>query len=301
MARTKRGLSLTTPENGWRTNPDPRRAWQAAFEAAPEPLRWSRELVNRRLVEGVRVCGSTVPSVRPKGFGSSMPDYLSPGEQEQFAIELSLIRQGLVDRLRADANARNRTVKTYSLVEVTRAHKAIWWPWTYLAGRDPERTALALWLACKAVPGTVFTAECKGRGLAVQTAWDRIERAGFIIATGLMRDRVPTGEASAVVAPMPSWAGALEPGARGSIGAQPPRNPGSDGGQSRVVAGIEVPPWFGEAEIAGALIGLPAAEEIIADRVRAELRADGRGMGGKAMAEFKGRVALLTSLLEGSA
>jgi hypothetical protein len=68
-----------------------KRAWWAANESAPQSCRWTPELVEARLKEAMRTVGRVVGPVRPKGYGSAMPEYTQPEEKERFQIELSLM------------------------------------------------------------------------------------------------------------------------------------------------------------------------------------------------------------------
>jgi hypothetical protein len=182
-----------------------KRAWWAANEAAPQSCRWTPELVEARLKEAMRTVGRVVGPVRPKGYGSAMPEYTQPEDKERFQIELSLIREGKVDRLLADANARNRVKIQASVAEINRMEQALWWPSRYLTGTGHfHLETLNHWLACQYSPrqfapkGKVTLRLPNGVTNKVerQTAEKRLERARYIIATGLIGDGVETGETS---------------------------------------------------------------------------------------------------------
>jgi hypothetical protein len=196
-----------------------KRAWWAANESAPQSCRWTPELVEARLKEAMRTVGRVVGPVRPKGYGSAMPEYTQPEEKERFQIELSLIREGKVDRLLADANVRNRVKIQASRAEINRMEQAIRWAPRYLAGTGSyQLETLNHWLACqyspkKFAPKGEVTLHLPNGGLNVvkrQTAEERLERARYIIATGLIADGVETGAVATEPTPVPAITAPIE-------------------------------------------------------------------------------------------
>jgi hypothetical protein len=189
------------------------RAWWAANEAAPQSCRWTPALVEARLKEAMRTVGRVVGPVRPKGYGSAMPEYTQPEEKERFQIELSLIREGKVDRLLADANARNRVKIQVSLDEINRMEQALWWPSRYLTATGHfHLETLNHWLACQYSPRqfapkgkvTLRLPNSVTNTVDRSTGEKRLERARYIIATGLIGDGVETGVVPAEPGPPPA-------------------------------------------------------------------------------------------------
>lgn len=151
----------------------------------------------------MQVLGRVVGPVRPKGFGSTMPDY------DKDALERWFEQAAEEEQRRKDASAKNRVRLGASLEQITHMEAAIWWPSRYVTGRTNfELETLNRWLWAKAgmgqfsvegwVPITVL-----GNVHAVRraTAEKRVERAMLCIATGLIRDGVATGPAAPMLAP----------------------------------------------------------------------------------------------------
>jgi hypothetical protein len=238
------------------------RRWGEVYDRTPEGFRWDAPAVDRAFLEAMQVCGVTVPSVRPKGYGSSMP---TPGKDE---LDLWFERaQAEHDRL-AEAREKNRTRFVPTIEQCSRAERAIWWLW-HLREHPGPRRVYQVWSFCKATRNS-FGRACRALSERGVPGWscDRTIRrrrvdAALIIATALMQEGVPC--------PFEE----IEPAA------PPDTRPG----------------WWHLVETMRRTIGAKSAERLIRDRVRDEFA--GRSLTNAiTYAEYKGRIAALTRRLE---
>lgn len=223
------------------SNWDPiRRAWQEAHDAAPEIARWTRKLVADRLQEMIVTVGRTTGRIGPKEYGSGAPDYVND--------QLEIFFERAFGELVRDKTQRTRLGGGATTAEVTRMEQALHWQGRYLqTAPSLEIEALQIQLNCWAFR-TALSRACRAGGFNRDTTKDRIERACYRIATGLIADRVPVGE--------------LAPDTEEVK--RPPAEP--------VLPVIVLPPWWPDLLELLAAEGLQAARKFIWHRVREEYR-----------------------------
>jgi hypothetical protein len=178
-----RHVTLTTKPVTW----DPvRRAWQQAHDAAPETCRWTRKLVADRLKEMIVTVGRTTGRIGPKEYGRGSPDYVND--------QLEIFFERAFGELVRDKSQQARIGAGASTAEVTRMEQALHWQGHYLADAPAgEVVAIKVQLRCWQLR-TSLSRACRAGGLNRDTTKDRIERACFRIAAGLIIDGVPLGE-----------------------------------------------------------------------------------------------------------
>lgn len=141
---------------------------------------WTREIVEERLVEAIRIAQRSTGRVGPRGFGSGMPAYMHTAG-ELFAQQ---VMQDEEDALK-DVLDRNRGRMPPSTAQVSLAEQALRWPIEYVAD-EGERKAIGLWLLAKAVRRP-WKALAKRRGINERTAGRRRDRAIGRIVIGLTK------------------------------------------------------------------------------------------------------------------
>lgn len=154
-------------------------AYEAQFGADQD---WSRDAVEERLEDAIKLAHRTAGRVGPRGYGSAMPAYLYS--------ELDLWyqqTQEAEERSKGDRQ-RNRIVRSATTHEIAQMEQALEWPKRYVAN-EVVRKALHLWMLSKAVR-VPFKRVLKGRGIAHRTGIDRKDRAIALIVYGLVADKV---------------------------------------------------------------------------------------------------------------
>lgn len=142
---------------------------------------WSREMVKERLSSAIGIVHRTAGRVGPRGFGSSMPNYLYTDrdlwyQEEQEALE------------RAKGDYRRRRVPPATTHEIALAEEALEWPVRYVTNPD-MRDALHLWMLSVAIRKP-FKRVLERRGIVQITGHKRRDRAVALIVYGLVMDGV---------------------------------------------------------------------------------------------------------------
>jgi len=143
-------------------------------------------MVEERLVDAIRLVEEVAGPVGPRVFGRSWIDVAKQYEklkEDDLDIDLDSLPNEPEDERprRPPAKARR----------VSEMEAAIYWPTNYLrTPYDGQRRVLKLWLRCKARRKS-FRKAAKRSGWSEATAKRRRWQAILLIATGLMRDRVP--------------------------------------------------------------------------------------------------------------
>lgn len=154
-------------------------AYEAQFGADQD---WSRDAVEERLEDAIKLAHRTAGRVGPRGYGSAMPAYLYS--------ELDLWyqqTQEAEERSKGDRQ-RNRIVRSATTHEIAQMEQALEWPKRYVTN-EVVRKALHLWMLSKAVR-VPFKRVLKSRGIAQRTGIDRKDRAIALIVYGLVADKV---------------------------------------------------------------------------------------------------------------
>lgn len=139
---------------------------------------WSKEMVEERLIEAVRLAERIVIRPTPHSVGSGWPrhiyewsDYLAQVESPE------------------DAKKYNRFKISASRKEIQQMEESIQWQTLYLNGYLGAARVLSAFLRARARRKS-FTEEIKKRGWSKSTAYRLRDRALTLIALGLMRDKV---------------------------------------------------------------------------------------------------------------
>jgi hypothetical protein len=161
------------------------RAWAIAHASAEERCAWAPENVDARLIHAMRLVTASVGRVGPALEGRGSPEYVHD--------PLDIWFQQLAEDYERRKGEKNRVRLRPGAGEVSLMEKAIGWPMTYLDAHDGPRRVLKVWMLCKATRRP-FSRACKKIGWARATASRRRWHAALLIATGLIRDRVPLDE-----------------------------------------------------------------------------------------------------------
>lgn len=188
MARPDRSLRALARQESERDHVF--QAWSREYDRAPPECRWTKELVKERMREAQRVYRVTTGRIGPREYGQCLPDPLKDDLDRWYT------QMAEADQREKDAQEQNRTRFAPTVEQVSRADGALCFQSRYLVGtpfdKGPKEGPLAmlnLFLA-----GGGWEAGFKARGIAATTAYRHRDHALYIIAIGLMRDGVPTGE-----------------------------------------------------------------------------------------------------------
>jgi hypothetical protein len=146
---------------------------------------WTPDLVEKRLVDAIRLRERTTGRVPPRAYGSGSPNYLHDAMDRWFQ------QMQEEEERRADAAERNRVRLGATATQVANADEALLWPITYLITDPRSLVALNIFLFAKAKRLQSWQRLAEWRGLTRATAKRHKARAIVTICGGLLRDAAP--------------------------------------------------------------------------------------------------------------
>jgi hypothetical protein len=148
------------------------------------PERWNVVHVMDRITEAYEVLARLPVTVRPKGYGSAMPEVVRPQMSNMEWIEK--YRSG---DLAEEEEAKNRVQRRPSSAQITRMEQAFQWTPRYLADKPEVSKAVGLGAQWEAIRADLAR-RCKARGISPRTFFRRRTHGITIITMGLIRDKV---------------------------------------------------------------------------------------------------------------
>ena len=144
---------------------------------------WTRDLVMDRLEAAIQLCQRTAGRVGPRGYGSSMPNYLYS------EIDLWYQATQTEEERRRGDRSRNRVVRPATTEQIRLADEALTWPARFVQS-EPVKLSLNLWMLSKAVR-VPFSRILRERGIPTRTGVHRRDRAVALIVYGLTIEGQP--------------------------------------------------------------------------------------------------------------
>lgn len=145
----------------------------ADLAKVPDDMIWDDKMVERRLIEAVRIAEAAVKSPRPKNAVAAWPSHLYDADD--------LLGQT------PDESGAGRVVPRFRITEM---EEAIMWQAKYLKGHDGPARVLRTYIRCK-VYRISFNEVVKQKGWSRASAYRARAKALSLIAYCLMRDGVP--------------------------------------------------------------------------------------------------------------
>jgi hypothetical protein len=148
---------------------------------------WTPDLVEKRLVDAIRLRERTMGRVAPRAYGTGSPNYLHDAMDRWFQ------QMQEEEERRANAAERNRVRLGATAAEVANADYALLWPISYLRSDLKALVALNCFLFAKAKRLKSWQRYAERQGVPRATAKRHKARAIVTICLGLAEDSIPVG------------------------------------------------------------------------------------------------------------